>query len=180
MPTQCGFLFYVAGYNLLPSLFIVFFTLSQIWQWEPLQASFWQVPNILGLLPYFLAQKRYSRLIFLPEHWNQPFLQDISLLIPVSAENYLEIKMWLLYVLIAMGCYCFQIDQDRIELAVPGVRLVFSHLSLLIHCWPLSSQAFNEHLTRFNTCPIVITVRTTYAKKVMIPSKSDLHGPGKL
>ena len=60
------------------------------------------------------------------------------------------------------------------------VWLVFSHLSLLIHYWPFSSQPFDEHLTRFNTCPTVTAVRTTYAKKAMTPSKSELQGQGRL
>lgn len=94
----------------IPILFIFKFSHWEIFHIVPI--TFGRAPIFFWVLPYFLKPQNFqvNFVFFLPQLWNQSFLQGALILI--TGYWYLETKIWVLCVLIA-----------------PGISLLLCHLS---------------------------------------------------
>lgn len=94
----------VLPFSVLPSLFLLILKLSQIWLWEPIQASFYVLLGTF-LLSGIVRCSGITLCISLHNSGIRPLFRVLVL----SNENwYLETKIWVLRVLITAGtCHCF-------------------------------------------------------------------------
>lgn len=94
----------VLPFSVLSSLFLLMLKLSQIWLWEPIQASFYALLGTL-LLSGIVRCSGITLCISLHNSGIRPLFR---VLVPSKENWYLETKIWVLGVLINAGtCHCF-------------------------------------------------------------------------